>query len=220
MRAFLALIRWQFRVEWRTKESLLVMGLFGLSEIVILNFALDLRIRDIAPLAPGLLWVAFAFAGMLGLSRSAARDREQETLYGIASTPLDGGDVFLAKALVNGLFMFVAQATMVGLFAFMFGAALPGWPVWGIFLLGTLGYSAVGTLLATMAVNTRAREALLPVLLFPAMIPLLLAAVRATAALWDGLPWEALSRWVWLLIGYDIIALTLGYLTFSSVLEQ
>jgi len=217
----IAAILWRdLAIEIRTKETLSTMLLFALIVLVIFNFAFQLRMDNIKEAAPGVLWVGFTFAGILGLGRSLSRDQEQGTLEGLMLSPVDGGTIYLGKMLANLTIMVAVEAVMLPLFVALFDLSLAYWPLVLILPLGTVGFVAMGTLIAAMAVNTRAREALLPVLLFPAVVPMLLAAVKATGQVLDGQGWGGIGHWIRLLIAYDVIALVLAYLTFDYVVEQ
>ena len=214
-----ALVWRDLAVEWRTRESLSTMMLFALITLVIFDFAFDLRVENARQIAPGALWVAFTFAGVLGLSRSLARDQELGALEGLMLSPVGRGVIYVGKALANFLTMTLTEAILLPLFAALFDAPLIQGGVILIILLGTVGFVAVGTLLAAMAVNTRAREALLPILLFPIAVPVLLAAVKATGALLDGETLAAVGHWLRLMVVYDIVVCVVAYLTFDAILS-
>jgi heme exporter protein B len=219
LRQVWALVWRDLVVEWRTRESLSTMLLFALITLVIFDFAFELRVENARQIAPGALWVAFTFAGVLGLSRSLARDQEQGALEGLMLSPVGRGAIYVGKALANFLTMTLTEAILLPLFAALFDVPLIQGGVILIILLGTVGFVAVGTLLAAMAVNTRAREALLPILLFPMAVPVLLAAVKATGALLDGETLAAVGHWLRLMVVYDIVVCVAAYLTFEAILS-
>jgi heme exporter protein B len=214
-----ALVWRDFVVELRTRESLSTMLLFALITLVIFDFAFDLRVDNAREVAPGALWVAFTFAGILGLSRSLARDQEQGALEGLMLSPIGRGTIYVGKALANFLTMTLTEAILLPLFSALFDVPLIQGNIMLIILLGTIGFVAMGTLLAAMAVNTRAREVLLPILLFPISVPVLLAAVKATGALLDGETLAAVSHWLRLIVVYDVVACVVAYLTFDAILS-
>jgi heme exporter protein B len=214
-----ALVWRDFVVELRTRESLSTMLLFALITLVIFDFAFDLRVDNVREVAPGALWVAFTFAGILGLSRSLARDQEQGALEGLMLSPIGRGTIYVGKALANFLTMTLTEAILLPLFSALFDVPLIQGNIMLIILLGTIGFVAMGTLLAAMAVNTRAREVLLPILLFPISVPVLLAAVKATGALLDGETLAAVSHWLRLIVVYDVVACVVAYLTFDAILS-
>jgi heme exporter protein B len=176
-------ILWKdIRCELRSKQTWTGMGLFALLVLVIFNFAFDLRVDNKAAIAPGVLWVAFVFASLLGLGRTIAAEREKGSLDRLLLCPVDRKAIYLAKLLGNMLFIGVVEIVALPVFAALFdvplfGALLP------IVLLGTLGIAGIGTLFSAMAAATQARELLLPVLVFPLIVPVVIAAVRATGTL-------------------------------------
>ncbi len=215
-----AWIAWRdIATELRTRESLGSMLLLALMLLTILSFGFQLRVEDMRAVAPGVLWVGFAFTGMLGLSRSLTRDRNQGILEGLMLSPVDRGAIYLGKVLANLAIMLATEALILPLFQVLFAVPVRDPALLVIVLLGSVGFVASGTTLAALAVSTRAREALLPVLLFPVTVPVLIAAVQATGQLLDGRGWVDIARWLRLLLAYDAIALIIGYLTSEPVLE-
>lgn len=215
-----ALIAKDLAVERRTRESLNVMFVFSVMVVVILNFAFELRVENIRQVAPGALWVAFAFAGVLGLSRSLAREREDGCLEGLMLAPIDRNAIFAAKAVANLLFILGAEAIVLPLFTVLFGINVLRADLLVVLLLGTVGLAAVGTLLAAMAVQTRARDVLLPILLLPVSVPLLIAAAKATGGLLDGAGLAGVAGWLRLLGGYDILFVAVSFVLFDYVVEE
>ncbi len=207
-------------VELRTKESLGAMLLLALMTLVLFDFGFDLRVENVRQVAPGVLWVSFAFAGTLGLNRSLSRDQEQGVLEGLLLAPAERRVIYLGKMLANLAAMSLMEAVLVPLFVALFDISLFRPLLLPVVVLGTIGFVGIGTLLAAMTVNTRAREALLPVLLFPLVVPILIAAVKATGAVLDGGGWSAIALWVRLMVIYDLVSLALAYLTFAAVVEQ
>jgi heme exporter protein B len=206
--------------EWRTRELLGGMVVFGLLTLVIFNFAFDLRVDNVGQIAPGVLWVAFTFAGVLGLGRSFVREKDQATLDGLLLAPVDRGAIYLAKLLGNLLFMLATEAICLPVFTafFNFGVITP--LLLATAALGTLGFAAVGTLFSAMAANTRARDVLLPLLVFPICVPVVIAAVEATALTLSGSPVAAGLRWLGLLGAFDLIFVILCFSVFELVVED
>ncbi|HEX6483291.1 MAG TPA: heme exporter protein CcmB [Ktedonobacteraceae bacterium] len=211
-------ILWKdIRCELRSKQTWTGMGLFALLVLVIFNFAFDLRVDNKAAIAPGVLWVAFVFASLLGLGRTIAAEREKGSLDRLLLCPVDRKAIYLAKLLGNMLFIGVVEIVALPVFAALFdvplfGALLP------IVLLGTLGIAGIGTLFSAMAAATQARELLLPVLVFPLIVPVVIAAVRATGTLM--VPVANEPPWLGLMAAFDIIFLTVSMLTFEYVIEE
>lgn len=212
-----AILRTDIVLELRRRELLGTMGLFTLLVLVVLTFALDLTTEAAAAIAPGALWVAYLLAGMLGLGRAIALEREWGTLDGLRLAPLDGGTLYLTKVLGNLLFMLLVEAASLPIAAAVFGLPVLRLALLPVLLLGTLGFAAVGTLFATMAAHTRAREVLLPVLLLPVAVPVVIAGVQATSGVLDG---RGVGPWLNVLVAFDAIVLVVAYLTFDAVLEE
>ncbi len=206
------------RSEWRSKQMWTGMGLFAILVLVIFNFAFDLRVDNKAAVAPGALWVAFVFASMLGLGRTIAVEREKGTMDRLLLCPVDRKAVYLAKLLGNMLFIGVVEIVALPIFAVLFDVPLFFGPLLPIVLLGTLGIAAVGTLFAAMAAATRARELLLPILVFPLIVPVVIAAVRATGTLL--VPAANEPPWLGLMAAFDVIFLSVSMLTFEYIVDE
>ncbi len=210
------------RVEWRHRETVASMCVFGILVVFLFNFAFESAREVTLRLLPGLLWVAFAFAGILGFNRSFAAERENASLEGLALAPVDPGAIYLGKMLANLLFLAIAEVVIV--FAASLWYNLSFFPILGRFMLvaflGTLGYVATGTIFGAVSANTRMREVMLPVLQFPVAVPAFIAAIEATAGVLRGEPLSVYASWVSLLAGFCIIFLVLSYLLFEYVLEE
>jgi heme exporter protein B len=206
------------RCELRSKQTWTGMGLFALLVLVIFNFAFDLRVDNKAAVAPGALWVAFIFASLLGLGRTIAAEREQGSMDRLLLCPVDRKAIYLAKLLGNLLFIGVVEIVALPVFAALFDVPLFVGALIPIVLLGTLGIATVGTLFSAMAAATRARDLLLPILVFPMIVPIVIGAVRATGALLA--PSANEPPWLGLIIAFDIIFLSVSMLTFQYVIEE
>lgn len=219
-RAAMAIVAKEVTAELRSKETLSTLLVFALMLVVVFNFAFELRVENVRQIAPGVLWVAFTFSGVLALNRSFVVEREEGCIDGLRLTPVDRGAIYLGKCLSNVLFMLVAEACILPIFAALFDVPILNTTLWLIVLLGTIGFAAVGTLFAAMAVNTRAREAMLPLLLFPIAVPVLIAATKATGQILDGQPISEVYSWLRLLLAFDIIFTVMALLAFEYVLEE
>lgn len=206
--------------EWHTREVVSAMLVFGVLALLTFSFALDLQGATARAAAPGVLWATVAFAGTLGLSRSLVREQQTGCIDGLLLAPVDRTAIYFGKATGNLFFIFVVEFILLPLFAGLFNVPLLQPGVLLITVLGTAGYAAVGTLLAAMAVNTRAREVLLPVLLLPLAFPVLIAAVRATSILLDGGTLTEAGGWVRLIVLYDLLILAVSTLTFGYIVEE
>lgn len=214
-----ALVAKDLAAERRSGELLTIMIVFGVMVLAILNFAFDLRVDNVFQVAPGALWVAIAFAGILGLNRSLAREHEDGGLEGLMLAPMDRSTIYLAKAAGNLAFMTASELVIMPLFTVLFGVNVMRVDLLLVVFLGTLGLAGVGTLFATMVGRTRARDVLLPVLLLPVSVPLLIAASKATAGLLDGVGMAGIGGWLRLLAGFDLVLITASYALFEYVLE-
>ncbi len=206
--------------EWHAREIVSAMLVFAVLSLLVFSFALDLRGAAARAAAPGVLWATVAFAGTLGLSRSLVREQQTGCIDGLLLAPVDRTAIFFGKALGNLFFMVIVEVILLPLFAGLFNTPLLRPEVLLVTLLGTVGYAAVGTLLAAIAVNTRAREVLLPVLLLPLAFPVLIAAVQTIGLLLEGGTLAEASGWLRLIVVYDLVILAVATLTFGYVLEE
>jgi heme exporter protein B len=196
------------------------MLVFSLLVILIFNFALELDIRARTAVTSGVLWVTFAFAGTLGLNRSMATEKDRGCLDGLLLAPVDRSAIYFGKAIANLVFMFVVEAVVLPVYSVLYNTNLfnPGLIL--VIFLGSVGYVAVGTLLSTMAVQSRTRDILLPILLFPLAIPVLIAAVKASSGFLHGLEIAEIMTWLNLLIVYDLIFVALAFMFFDFIVEE
>jgi heme exporter protein B len=220
IRQVVAIVHKDVVTELRTKEMFSSMLVFSLMAVFIFSIALDLTSSDPLDTTPGLLWVTIAFAGTLGLNRSLAQEQENHCIDGLLLAPMDRSAIFFGKALGNWLFMSVVELVVVPVFALLFNVPLLRGSVWLVVVLGTLGYAAVGTLFSTMAVNTRAREVMLPILLLPVSVPVFVSAVNATGGFLSGDPISDVANWLQLLTAYDAIIIAISFMTFDFIVEE
>jgi len=213
-------IAWKdVRAEFRTKQMLNSMLLFALLIVTIFSFAFGPYPERVERLAPGVLWVAFTFAGMLGLSRSFASEKEQGCLDGLKLCPVDRSAIYIGKVVSNLILMFIMEGVTVPIFIVLFDYSIPNlWEVCTIILLGTLGFVFVGTLLSALTVNTRTREILLPVILFPVLVPVIVSAVSATTKVLSG-TLNILDE-LRILATYDAIFFIVALLIFEYTIED
>jgi heme exporter protein B len=208
-------------VERRAKEGLNALIFFAALLLFLFYFALGPDRDRIRGALPGLFWLAFVLAGLLGLGRAFALERENDCLDGLIVAPGDKGAIYLGKVAGTTALMVVMEAAFIAGTGFFYNLDL--WPavprLLVVALAGTVGFAAVGTLFAAMTVQLRAREVLLPVLLLPLVVPVLLAAVRLTEGALAGEPWAAALPWWQLLLGFDLVFVVVGLLTFEFVLE-
>jgi heme exporter protein B len=220
LRAMLAVVWKDLAAELRSRELLSAMLVFALLVILIFNFALDLDPRTRGSVTSGVLWVTFAFAGTLGLNRSMATEKDRGCLDGLLLTPVDRSAIYFGKAIGNLVFMLLVEAIVLPVYTILYSVNLfnPGLVL--VILLGSIGYTAVGTLLATMSVHTRTRDILLPILLFPLAIPVLIAAVKASSGFLTNAPFEEIKLWLNLIVAYDVIFIAAAFMTFDYIVEE
>lgn len=220
LKTILAVVWKDLAAELRSREMLSAMLVFALLVILIFNFALELDLPTRRSVTSGVLWVTFAFAGTLGLNRSMAIEKDRGCLDGLLLAPVDRSAIFFGKAIGNLVFMLIVEAIVLPVYSVLYNTNLFNPGLLGVILLGSIGYSSVGTLLASMAVQTRTRDVMLPILLFPVIIPVLLAAVKASAGFLSGQALADVMPWINLLIIYDVIFTAVAFMTFDSVVEE
>lgn len=210
------------RSELRSREQIATLLFFSLLVLVVFHFAFDFTVIDFATLGPGILWVVFSFAGVLSISRSFQAEREDDRMQGVLMAPVDPSAFYLGKVAANLVFMAAVEAIVVPLavvmFNFRFGPAV-GLVILAL-ILNTIGFAAVGSLFATMTTRTRRSELLLPLLLFPAAVPIALAAVKTTGHLLAGHPLDRYASWLGMSAAYDVIFLAAAVLLFEHVVEE
>ncbi|NLD74003.1 MAG: ABC transporter permease [Chloroflexi bacterium] len=206
--------------EVHTKEMLSAMAVYSVLGLLTFSLALDLRGAAARAVAPGVWWVLVTFAGMLGLSRSLGHEREEGAMDGLLLAPVDRGAILAGKALANLLVILAVEAFLLPLCAALLGVSLLQGGILVVILVASVGYAVAGTLLAAMAVNTRAQAVALPVLLLPMVAPVVVAAVQATAALLDGGTLGQVGGWLRLLVVYDLVVAAIALLAFPYVVEE
>ena len=208
--------------EYRSRETISTMLIFAFLVVVIFNFTFDPGSKYALEAAPGIIWVAFTFSGVLGLNRSFIYEVEKGCIHGLLLTPVDRGAIYLGKMIGNVIFMTVVELLTLPLFAVLFNLNFFGVLPELLLVVGlaTLGFAAVGTLFSAIAVNTKTREIMLPILLFPVVIPVILAAVNATGSILDMQGWEKISDWVKILAAFDVMFVALCYVLFEYVVEE
>jgi heme exporter protein B len=214
-------IAWKdLSAELRSRELLSAMLVFAMLVILIFNFALKLDAKTRITATSGILWVTFTFAGTLGLNRSMAVEKDRGCLDGLLLAPVDRSSIYFGKMVSNLVFMFIIEAIVLPLYSVLYNVNLfnPGLLV--VIFLGSVGYIAIGTLLSAMAVQTRTRDVMLPILLFPVVIPVVVAAVEASGGFLQGLALDELMYWINLLLVYDVIFISIAFMVFDYVVEE
>jgi len=219
-KAVSAIVWKDLRAEFRSYELISSMLVFSLLVILIFNFALELDIKTRQSVTAGVLWATFAFAGTLGLNRSMAIEKDRGCLDGLLLAPVDRSAIYFGKFISNLVFMLIVEAIVLPVYSVLYNTNLfqPGLLM--VILLGSIGYTAVGTLLAAMSVQTRTRDVLLPILLLPVVLPLIIAAVQASNTILAGNEFSEITSWFNLLIAYDIILTAVAFMLFDYILED
>ena len=222
LRIISAIFAKDLRLEWRNRETLASMCVFGILVVFLFNFAFEPAREESLRLLPGLLWISFAFAGVLCFNRSFAVERENACLEGMALAPFDPGLIYLGKMLANLVFLGIAESVIVFAaslwYNFSFVPSLRWFAL--ITFLGTVGYVAVGTTFGAIAANTRMREVMLPVLQFPIAVPVFIAGIEASTGALKGDPPSNYLGWIKLAAGFAVVFTVLSYLLFEYVVEE
>ena len=206
--------------EARSKEVVTAALAFAILTLVILNFAVNKDPSLTPVVAPGVLWVSFTFAGALALTRTFALEKDRGNVEGLLVAPAGRDAVYAGKMLGGLAFMLAAEAVLLPFFAVLFDVS-PFQPVLLLVaVLATIGFVAVGTLFSAIAVNTRSREIMLPMLFLPIVVPVVIAAVAATSGVLDGKPWSEIDHWVQLIAAFDLLALVFSAFAFEHVIQE
>ncbi len=206
--------------EMRTREIVFSVLVFTLLVIVIFNFAFGVSQETVVLVAPGMLWVTFAFAGVLSLNRSFILEKEEGCLEGLMVAPISREVIYVGKMLGSLLFMLIIEAIALPIFALLFNLEVFSLQLVVTTVLTTVGFVAVGTLFSALAVNTKAREMVLPILFLPIIVPLIISAVKASGLALSGAQWSSLASWLQIIVAFDAIFLVVSYWVFAFVIEQ
>ncbi len=208
--------------EFRSREMIFSMLVFSLMVAVIFNFSFPPGSEFIDDAAAGIIWMTFIFTSLLGMSRSFVREVDKGCMQGLLLAPIDRVDIYISKMLINLIFIIMVEVVVVPLFSVFFKINLFDsiGALSAVLLLSTLGFAIVGTLFSAIAVNTRTREVMLPILHFPVSIPLIICAVQATNAVMAGQAWSVIWPWLKIIIAFDLIFFLVGYLTFEYIVED
>ena len=207
-------------LELRTRDTVVSVLVFALLSIVVFSFAIEPTPRVVALVAPGILWIAFTFGGVLGLTRSFALEKDAGNLHGLMLAPVGRDTIFFGKMLGNFVFMLVVELIAFPAFAVLFNLSLVMPGLIPVAVLATLGIATVGTVFSAMAVNTRSREVMLPLLFLPAVLPVIVGAVEASGLVIAGDDLGDLGRWLPLLAVFDAVFLVVCPVAFTMVIEE
>jgi len=208
--------------ELKTRELFSSMFIFALLVIIIFIFSVDLSIVKANEVGPGVLWVAFLFAGTMGLNRSFMLEKENGCLEGLILTPADRTVIYFGKLISNLIFLLVMEIFILPLFMVFFNVDIISClgPLLVVIFIGTLGFCAIGTLLSSLASNLKTREIMLPILLYPLIVPVMIAVVRMTGQILDGQSLGTMMNWVGLTLAFDIVFIGVSILTIDHILEE
>ena len=216
------LVAWKdVLLELRSREVVLASLVFAVLVMVLFNFALNVTPETVDILAPGILWVSFVFAGVLAMSRSFIVEKDRGTLDALLLCPVSRDTLYFGKMLALFLFMIVVEAILLPIFAVLFDFSAFSFTLVGVILLATLGFAALGALFSSMAVNTRSREIMLPILFFPVVAPVIIGAVETTnSAIGSNAMIIGEGRWLQLIAVFDAVFLVLCPWAFGLVMEE
>ena len=223
---FFNVIRWivwkDLLTEMRSRETLSSMVFFALIVILIFSFSFSMNQQAAREVVAGIIWVAFAFTGMIGLGKSFSSELQNDCLQALQLVPESKGAIYLGKAAANFLFMFIVEILLFPMFVIFFNLDVVEEisVLLVIFFLATVGLSAVGTLFSALTVQIRAREVMLPILLLPLVVPVMIAAVEATKSALHGEPLALYSYWLELLAIFDVIFSVVSFWMFEFVMDH
>lgn len=218
-------IRWimwkDFVIELRSRETISSMVFFALIVVLIFSFSFSMDQQAAREVIAGIMWVAFAFTGMIGLGKSFSTELQDDCLEALQMVPESRGAIYLGKVAANSAFMFVVEILLFPMFVILFNLEvveeIPLLLL--IFFLATLGISATGTLFSALTVHIRAREVMLPILLLPLVVPVMIAAVEATRGALNGEPLTLYGQWLELLAVYDVVFTIVSFWMFEFVMD-
>ena len=206
--------------EIRSRDTLVSVLVFSLLVIVVFNFGVSPNPKNIGMFAPGILWIAFIFGGVLGFTRTFAIEKENNALNGLLLTPVGRDAIYFGKVLSTFTFMLIIEIITFPIFAVLYNLPISALEFIPVALLSTLGISAVGTLFSAMAMKTKAREVMLPLLFLPVVTPLIMAAVESTSHVVNESSWTEIYQWIQLAIAFDIAFIVASAFIFQQILED
>ena len=217
-----AIVWKDFVTELKTRELFSAMFIFALLVILIFIFSVNLSIVKASEVGPGILWVAFLFSGTLGLNRSFVLEKENGCLMGLILAPADRTTIYFGKLISNFVFLTAMELFILPLFMVFFNIDLLEHllPLLLVIFLGTLGFCTLGTLLSSLSSNLKTREIMLPILLYPLLVPIVIGVVRMTGQILAGEPLSGMMNWIGLTASFDIIYIGVSIMTIDHILEE
>jgi heme exporter protein B len=217
-----AIIWKDFTVELKTRELFVSMFIFAVLVILIFIFSVDLSIINSNQIGPGVLWVAILFSGTIGLNRSFMLEKENQCIQGLMLAPIDRSAIYFGKMISNLAFLLIMEAFILPVFMIFFNVDIISniFPLLFVILIGTIGFSALGTLLSSLSANLKTREIMLPILLYPLMVPIAIASVKMTSHVLLGEELSSVMKWIGLTLCFDIIFIGVSIMTIDHILEE
>ncbi len=222
MSGFWLILQKDLHAEFRKPESVISMVFFGFLLLVILNLAIPLGSEISSETGAGILWVAITFSSILGLNRTMSQEKENRCMDGLLLSPVSIEEFFAAKMVVNVVLMLLAECSIVPLFFILYGdsffQSLPMLVL--VVLLANIGFAAIGTLFSAITAGTSRNEALLPLLFYPLVIPLISITVKVTSMIFQGAVIKDYSSWLYVMLAYGCIFTGLGFLLLGHVVRE
>jgi heme exporter protein B len=217
-----SIIRKDLVIEYRSRQAFLTILFFGLLVLVVGNVALAGSGQQTTIYGPGVLWIAFLFAGLLFLNHVVQVEKEENTFSGLLISPATPGQIFIGKMLSAVVFLFSLQMVLLPVFHILFNYPFTSNYAWLILviLLASIGYCALGILFSTMSLSVKNREVILSIILFPILIPLLIISVKSSIILLNELKMDPFFSWLKLLVAFDVIFVVLSYWSYFWIVEE
>ncbi len=207
-------------LELKSKDVIISIVSFALLALVIFNFAFGSSPQLASLIAPGAIWVSITFAGVIGLNRLFVIEHEQGSIIGLLLTPVSKDSIFFGKMLSMFVFLTISEIILLPIYAILFNTSITHPIFLLIVVLGTIGFASLGTLFSAMAVNTRSREIMLPVMFLPIVMPILIGSVVASANILDGGGWSDAARGIHIIIVFDVLSLVVSPLLFEHIMQE
>lgn len=207
-------------LELKSKDVIISIVSFALLALVIFNFAFGSSSQLASLIAPGAIWVSITFAGVIGLNRLFVIEHDQGSIVGLLLTPVSRDSIYFGKMLSMFVFLTISEIILLPIYAILFNTSITHPIFLLIVVLGTIGFASLGTLFSAMAVNTRSREIMLPVMFLPIVMPILIGSVVASANILDGGGWSDAARGIHIIIVFDVLSLVVSPLLFEHIIQE
>ena len=207
-------------LELKSKDVIISIVSLALLALVIFNFAFGSSSQLASLIAPGAIWVSITFAGVIGLNRLFVIEHDQGSIVGLLLTPVSRDSIYFGKMLSMFVFLTISEIILLPIYAILFNTSITHPIFLLIVVLGTIGFASLGTLFSAMAVNTRSREIMLPVMFLPIVMPILIGSVVASANILDGGGWSDAARGIHIIIVFDVLSLVVSPLLFEQIMQE